>query len=70
VLQGGGVAAWLDPTLTDPSRVHKLLTNIQLDPLAVRGVSTAVKKVGTDRPDLIEPIDDAAADKPLEFAVA
>ena len=49
-------AAWLDPDLTDPRGVAKLLREAQArggDGLTSRAVSTAVNSPAVDRPDLI-----------------
>ncbi|PZS25887.1 MAG: DUF159 family protein [Pseudonocardiales bacterium] len=69
ILPSERIDAWLDPTLTDPARIQTLLTGIESVPLEVRPVSTEVNKVGNDRPDLIDPIDEHA-DRPLNLAMA
>ena len=50
--------AWLDPDLTDPRGVAKLLREAQMrggEGLASRAVSTAVNSPANDGPELIEP---------------
>jgi putative SOS response-associated peptidase YedK len=69
VLPRDRVDAWLDPAITEPDRVRKLLTGVQLDPLEVRRVSTAVNKVSNNGPELVDPVGDEA-DRPLELALA
>jgi putative SOS response-associated peptidase YedK len=69
VLPRDRVDAWLDPAITEPDQVRKLLTGVQLDPLEVRRVSTAVNKVSHNGPDLIDPVGDEA-DTPLQLALA
>lgn len=63
------VDAWLDPQLTHPDKVRALLTGIELDPLAVRRVSTTVNNVRTNGAQLLEPVGDEA-DQPLQLALA
>jgi putative SOS response-associated peptidase YedK len=47
ILPANRVDAWLDPSLTDPEKVKKVLDGIVLEPLDARPVSTAVNRVGT-----------------------
>jgi putative SOS response-associated peptidase YedK len=49
--------------------VRALLTGIELDPLAVRRVSTTVNSVRTNGAQLLEPVGDEA-DRPLQLALA
>jgi len=63
------IEAWLDPTLTDPVTVRKLMTSIELDPLEVRAVSTDVNKASTNTPALIDPLPEAR-DRPLQLSLA
>jgi ATP-dependent DNA ligase len=63
------VDAWLDPDLTDKKQVRELLTGIEVPPLEARAVSPAVNRVGTNRPELLEPID-TGADQQLQLALA
>ena len=66
VLPPDRIAAWLDPAVTEPSEVEKLLapTRIALD---ARLVSTAVNKVGTNGAELIAAVGDAGDEPtPLE----
>jgi putative SOS response-associated peptidase YedK len=63
------VDAWLNPNLTDPDQVRTLLTGIDLDPLELRRVATAVNNVRANGSELIEPPGDEA-DRPLELALA
>ena len=51
-------AAWLDPDLTNPQGVAKLVREAQArggEGLAARAVSTAVNSPSGDGPELIEP---------------
>jgi putative SOS response-associated peptidase YedK len=63
------VTDWLDPNLTDTDEAAKLLHGITVAPMEVRPVSRDVNHVGANRPDLINPIEDAA-DAPLQLALA
>ena len=57
-------AAWLDPALTDPKGIAKLLREAQArggEGLEARAVSTAVNSPANDGPELIEPALIAAA---------
>ncbi|MCU1433059.1 MAG: putative response-associated peptidase [Actinotalea sp.] len=47
---------WLDPRRQDPERAVELL-GVPAERLVATPVSTAVNKVGTDGPELIEPVD-------------
>ena len=52
-------AAWLDPDLTDPQGVAKLVREAQArggEGLVARAVSTAVNSPANDGPELIEPV--------------
>jgi putative SOS response-associated peptidase YedK len=69
ILPSDRVDDWLDPTLTDPNKAKKLLKKIRVTPVAIRPVSRDIGKVGNNRPDLIETIEDAA-DSPLQLALA
>jgi putative SOS response-associated peptidase YedK len=60
---------WLDPDLTDPGKVKKLLTKITVEPMEIRPVARDVNKVGNNRPDLLDPVPDTA-DTPLQLALA
>jgi putative SOS response-associated peptidase YedK len=48
--------AWLDPTLTDPAAVDRLLVPAAPGPLEAYPVSTAVNNVRTNGPELVEPL--------------
>jgi putative SOS response-associated peptidase YedK len=69
ILPAERVDAWLDPDLTDKKQVRELLTGIEVPPLEARAVSPAVNRVGTNRPELLEPID-TGADQQLQLALA
>lgn len=69
ILPSDRIEAWLDPTLTDPVTVRKLMTSIELDPLEVRAVSTDVNKASTNTPALIDPLPEAR-DRPLQLSLA
>jgi putative SOS response-associated peptidase YedK len=56
VLPRDRVDAWLDPSRTQPDQIYEVLNGIVLQPLAVRPVSSRVNRVGTDNPELIEPV--------------
>jgi putative SOS response-associated peptidase YedK len=56
VLPRDRVDAWLDPSRTHPDQIYEVLNGIVLQPLAVRPVSSRVNRVGTDNPELIEPV--------------
>jgi putative SOS response-associated peptidase YedK len=69
VLPRDRVDAWLDPNITDPDEVYKLLAGIQLDSLEVRRVSIAVNNVRNNAAELLTPVG-GEADRPLELAIA
>jgi putative SOS response-associated peptidase YedK len=60
---------WLDPDLTDPGKVKKLLEKITVEPMEIRPVARDVNNVGNNRPDLLDPVPDTA-DTPLQLAPA
>jgi putative SOS response-associated peptidase YedK len=62
------VDAWLDPTLTDPDKIHRLLAGLQVTGLQSRPVSTEVNRVGHDGPQLIDPLPDTA-DQPIDLSL-
>ena len=62
------VNAWLDPTRTEPDQIYEVLDGIVLQPLAIRPVSTRVNRVGTDNPELIEPVSEHI-DEPLQLTL-
>ena len=68
VLPRDRVDAWLDPSRTTADRIYEVLNGIVLQPLAVRPVSTRVNRVGTDNPELIEPVSEHM-DEPLQLTL-
>ena len=58
VLDRSAWDAWLDPGQTDPGRAVELL-KAPPGPLVATPVSTAVNRVGTDGPELIDPVEPA-----------
>jgi putative SOS response-associated peptidase YedK len=66
ILPRDRVDAWLDPSRTEPDEIYEVLDGIVLEPLAVRAVSTRVNRVGTDGPDLIQPLAEHR-DEPLQL---
>jgi putative SOS response-associated peptidase YedK len=68
ILPRDRVDAWLDPTLTDPDKIHQLLAGLQVTGLRSRPVSTAVNRVGHDGRQLIEPLPDTA-DQPIDLSL-
>lgn len=66
--------AWLDPGLTDPEGVMDLLQH-RPPPLVARPVATEFNRVGTDGPQLVEPVElpaevGAQLDLPLDVGAA
>ena len=61
--------AWLDPARQEPGHVAELLQGIEAPALEIRPVSRAVNRVGTDGPQLIEPLPEHT-DVPLQLALA
>ena len=61
------VSAWLDPTLTDPAEVARLLADLPPAQLEARAVSARVGNVGNDSADLIE-ASSTPPPQPLELA--
>ena len=68
VLPRDPVDAWLDPSRTQPDKIYEVLDGIVLQPLAVRPVSSRVNRVGTDNPELIEPVSEHI-DEPLQLTL-
>jgi putative SOS response-associated peptidase YedK len=68
ILPRDRVDAWLDPSRTEPDEIYEVLDGIVLQPLAVRAVSTRVNRVGSDGPDLIEPLA-KHRDEPLQLTL-
>jgi putative SOS response-associated peptidase YedK len=68
ILPRDRVDAWLDPSRTEPDEIYEVLDGIVLEPLAVRAVSTRVNRVGTNGPDLIEPLAEHR-DEPLQLTL-
>jgi putative SOS response-associated peptidase YedK len=68
ILPRDRVDAWLDPARTDRDQIYEVLDGIVLEPLAVRPVSTRVNRVGTNGPDLIEPLSEHR-DEPLQLTL-
>ena len=66
ILPRDWVDAWLDPSRTQPAQIYEVLDGIVIEPLAVRPVSSRVNRVGTDGPDLIEPLTEHH-DEPLSL---
>lgn len=65
------VDRWLDPVFTEPDLVKALLVGITPPLLRVRPVRTLVNRVGTNGPELIEPLGGAAeVEGTLQLAVA
>lgn len=56
ILPRDRVDAWLDPALTDPAAIADVLTGIHPPLLGVRKVSRAVNRVGSNGPELIQPL--------------
>jgi putative SOS response-associated peptidase YedK len=69
ILPRDRVDAWLDPHLTDPGKVADVLKGVQAPPMEIRPVSRQVNRVGTNGPQLVDPLPDAA-DRPLQLALA
>jgi len=69
ILPAERIDDWLDPAITDPAKIEKLIAGIQLDTLEVRPVSMTVNKVSNNGPDLIDALE-AEADQPLQLAIA
>jgi putative SOS response-associated peptidase YedK len=63
------VDAWLDPRLTATDKANKLLRGIKVEQMEIRPVSRDVNGVGINRPDLINPAEDAV-DAPLQLTLA
>jgi putative SOS response-associated peptidase YedK len=68
VLPRDRVDAWLDPSRTEPDQIYEVLNGIVLQPLVVRPVSSRVNRVGTDSPELIEPVSERI-DEPLQLTL-
>jgi putative SOS response-associated peptidase YedK len=66
ILPPDRVDAWLDPRLTDPEKVHRLLAGLRVTGLQSRPVSTQVNRVGHDGPQLVDPLPDAA-EQPIDL---
>jgi len=56
VLPDTMLAAWLDPTLTDPESVRELIASVPPPVLNPYPVSKAVNNVRNNRPDLLTPV--------------
>ena len=69
ILPDDRIAAWLDPTRTEPDQVYEVLDGIVMEPLHVRPVSTRVNRVANDGPELVEPLDLAHPDEPLQLTL-
>lgn len=54
------VDAWLDPALTDPEKIQRVLAGLQITRLRSRPVRTEVNRVGHDGPQLTEPLPETA----------
>jgi hypothetical protein len=52
-----------------PQQIYQVLAAIVLESLAVRPVSSRVNRVGTDGPDLIEPLTEHLDDDPLQLTL-
>ncbi|MGW6918900.1 SOS response-associated peptidase [Kitasatospora sp. NPDC054939] len=57
-LAADDLATWLDPDVSDPADLHRLLRTPADGELAVRAVSTAVNSVRSDGPALLDRVDD------------
>ena len=68
ILPRDRVDAWLDPSRTQPAQIYDVLDGIVLESLAVRPVSSRVNRVGTEGPDLIEPLTEPH-DEPLQVTL-
>ena len=67
ILPADRVDAWLDPALQDPAGIADVLAGIRPPLLGIRAVSREVNRVGTNGPELIEPIDLAGAEQNLQL---
>lgn len=68
ILPADRITAWLDPNLTDPEQVQKLLAGVSVEPLEVRPVGPAVNRVQNNGPELVHPLPEQA-DQPLLLAL-
>lgn len=64
ILPAARIDDWLDPGITDPDRVQRIVAGVEPPPLEVRQVSREVNRSGPDGPQLIEPVT-SASDTPL-----
>jgi putative SOS response-associated peptidase YedK len=55
ILPPGAWAAWLDPTLRDPSRLTPLLGPYPADEMTVVRVGPFVNNAASDSPDCVRP---------------
>ncbi len=67
ILPADRVDAWLDPTVQDPPAISDVLADIRPPLLGIREVSREVNRVGTNGPQLIEPISLAGQDRALQL---
>lgn len=70
VIPDDRIDAWLDPSIVDPAPVLDLITGLTPPLLGLRAVSTEVNKVGTNGPQLIEPLTAQPDEQTIQLAVA
>lgn len=59
ILPRDRVDGWLDPTRTDPDAIGEVLAGIRPPLLGIRAVSREMNRVGTNGPQLVEPLADS-----------
>lgn len=64
------VDAWLNPAATDPAQALDVIAGLMPPLLGVRAVSTEVNRVGTNGPQLIEPLTKTTSEPTIQLAVA
>lgn len=67
ILPRDRIDAWLDPHRTGPDQIREVLADVEPPLLGIRRVSREVNRVGTNGPQLIEPVADAPEDRPLQL---
>jgi putative SOS response-associated peptidase YedK len=68
ILPANRVDAWLDPSLTDPEKVKKVLDGIVLEPLDARPGEHSSQQGRDNGRQLIDPLDESA-DEPLQLTL-
>jgi putative SOS response-associated peptidase YedK len=68
ILPPDRIDAWLDPALTDPEKVARVLAGLQVTGLRSRPVSTQVNRVGHDGPELVDPLPEAP-EQPIDLTL-